>query len=105
MFGDGQVGLVAQDSAPRPGRVRQARPRGHTGYDLFYGKELSVIGCRNYTRADFANAVALLTAGSVDPRLPTASHPLDEFDLAVAALRGHPERNLEVVLTPSREAV
>lgn len=95
----------------RPGgryiAIASAKP-GHEvslRYDLFYAKELSVVGCRNYTRDDFASAVALLAEGRVDPRpLRTASHPLDDFDLAVADLRDRPERNLKVMLTPSREA-
>lgn len=94
----------------RPGgryvAIASAKP-GHEvslRYDLFYAKELSVVGCRNYTRDDFANAVDLLAAGRVDPGpLRTASHPLDDFDLAVADLRDRPEHNLKVLLTPSRE--
>lgn len=70
-------------------------------YDEFYRKELSVVGCRNYTRRDFASAAELLEDGA-DPRpLVTDDVELEAIREAVAALEDQPDRHLKILLHPS----
>ncbi|MQA87954.1 MAG: alcohol dehydrogenase catalytic domain-containing protein [Streptosporangiales bacterium] len=98
---------VAIDALRPGGRyvaVASAKPgaRLMVRYDDFYRKELTVVGCRNYTREDFRAAADLLARGLVDPRpLVTANLELGRFGEAMTALAERPDRHLKVLLHPS----
>lgn len=66
-----------------------------------YRPELSIILCRNYVKADFAEAIRLIDSGAMDPRpIVTATFPLTEFPAALAALTDTPEQHVKVLVEP-----
>lgn len=68
-------------------------------YGAVYRKELSLVASRNYTRADFREAIALLDAGHIDPRpLVTARLPLKRAGDALRMLADRPENHVKVRL-------
>jgi 2-desacetyl-2-hydroxyethyl bacteriochlorophyllide A dehydrogenase len=70
-------------------------------YAAVYRNELSIILCRNYVKADFADAIELIATGAVEPRpLVTATYPLAEFPAAIDALLDTPERHVKVLVEP-----
>jgi L-gulonate 5-dehydrogenase len=70
-------------------------------YAAAYRPELSIILCRNYVKADFAEAIRLIDSGAMDPRpIVTATFPLAEFPAALAALTDTPEQHVKVLVEP-----
>ena len=70
-------------------------------YAAAYRPELSLILCRNYVKADFAEAIRLIDAGAMDPRpIVTATYKLAEFPAALAALTDTPEQHVKVLVEP-----
>jgi 2-desacetyl-2-hydroxyethyl bacteriochlorophyllide A dehydrogenase len=70
-------------------------------YAAAYRPELSIILCRNYVKADFAEAIRLIDGGAMDPRpIVTATFPLSQFPAALAALTDTPEQHVKVLVEP-----
>jgi threonine dehydrogenase-like Zn-dependent dehydrogenase len=70
-------------------------------YGLLYGRELSIIAARNYTRRDFIDGLALAADPRVDPApMITGRYPLADFGRAVAELAERPERHVKILLHP-----
>lgn len=70
-------------------------------YPAAYRPELSIVLCRNYVEADFAEAITLIADGKMDPRpIVTATYPLAEFPAALAALASEPEKHVKVLVEP-----
>ncbi|MBC6456513.1 zinc-dependent alcohol dehydrogenase [Actinomadura sp. HBU206391] len=71
-------------------------------YERFYARELSMIACRNYSRADFRAAVELIAGGRVDPRpLRTGVYGLADVQEAFTALTERPADHLKILMTRS----
>lgn len=69
-------------------------------YERFYARELAMITCRNYVRADFRAAVDLIAEGRIDPRpLRTGVYGLPDAEEAFAALTERPADHLKILLT------
>ena len=78
----------------------KAGQRLELDYQSFYQRELSLIGCRNYTPVDFETAIARVHSGQIDPvALRTGVFGLTAAEHAFAELTGRPEENVKVLLT------
>lgn len=88
-------GVFVPVASPKPGQ-QVTLP-----YDLLYARELTVAGCRNYARSDFAGAIELLAAGAIEPDdLVTDRVALDELDAAIRRLTADPAAHLKVLVEP-----
>ena len=86
-------GVLVTVAAAAPGRPLVV------DYATMYRKELSIIGTRNYTRADFHHAIALLDSGEIDLRpIVTARLPLTRALDGLLMLTEHPEDHVKILL-------